>query len=212
LAPDDINRTVYPDGSFDRLPGRDFIGVEDDVAAFAHVICSSKTRTPIVLGIFGHWGAGKTFFMEKLYTACAGQSLMQIKFNAWHYARSNLWASLVEVVLKNLHNALGDSFEFNKTISELGVTIQVKQSLESEVNAARLRVEEADTLLTNVDSALRKAKYEVEKIEGDLKDNENASADHSSIVSACLRSIFSKRVPKKSVAMCRAKRPSRGAS
>ena len=44
----------------------DFLDVEREAKAFARVAASTNTIPPISIGIFGEWGSGKTFFMEKM--------------------------------------------------------------------------------------------------------------------------------------------------
>lgn len=99
---------------------QDFLNIDDDVYALASVICSRKVVPPLSIGLFGDWGSGKTFFMEKLRESVdwiSKQSrlsgklqrdlsfykrVVQIEFNAWNYSSGNLWASLVQHILENL--------------------------------------------------------------------------------------------------------------
>ena len=65
--------------------------------------------------MFGDWGSGKTFFMRPASTQQVAQvvdataeddgfehAIVQIQFNAWHYAEINLWASLVGHIFDEL--------------------------------------------------------------------------------------------------------------
>ncbi|KQY28829.1 hypothetical protein ASD38_14390 [Caulobacter sp. Root487D2Y] len=93
----------------------DVLDTERDVEALAQLVCLDRV-TPLAVAIFGDWGSGKSTFMAKLEQAVrempgreAGQALplveeanaarfvhpiVQIRFNAWHFADANLWASL----------------------------------------------------------------------------------------------------------------------
>ncbi len=88
---------------------RDSLDIAADVEAFAELICLRSAKPPISIGLFGNWGSGKSFFMEKLsqrveqLTKSESErtdspflgNVMQIRFNVWTYADSeNLWASL----------------------------------------------------------------------------------------------------------------------
>jgi hypothetical protein len=93
----------------------DVLDTERDVEALAQLVCLDRV-TPLAVAIFGDWGSGKSTFMARLEQAVrdmpgrdAGQALpmveeasaarfvhpiVQIRFNAWHFADANLWASL----------------------------------------------------------------------------------------------------------------------
>lgn len=96
--------------------GGDALGVGPDAEAFARLICLADV-TPLSIGLFGGWGSGKSTFMAMIEQAvdrlAAGEqaarqagrgraegaarfcgAVVQVRFNAWHYADANLWASL----------------------------------------------------------------------------------------------------------------------
>lgn len=92
-----------------------------DARAFAQIAVSRSTAPPLAVGVFGSWGAGKSFFMDQVHDQVerlAAQSreqgsdstsgkefhseVVQIRFNAWHYAETNLWASLVGHIFQEL--------------------------------------------------------------------------------------------------------------
>jgi hypothetical protein len=57
--------------------------------------------TPIVLGVFGEWGSGKSSVMRMLYNDLA-EDHVKLWFEAWQYAHQNeaLWRSLLLSVIK----------------------------------------------------------------------------------------------------------------
>jgi hypothetical protein len=91
---------------------------EDDLgfgvwaSMFAHIIAGDNTPMPLSIGIFGAWGAGKSYFMGLLraeidrFAASRRPGYLslvaQISFNAWHYADANLWASLGDEIFRQL--------------------------------------------------------------------------------------------------------------
>lgn len=103
-----------------RRVGGDPLRIEADVQAFARLICLEEAQPPLSIGLFGGWGSGKSTFMGQLETAIDEivdaererrgraaspqaappaesrfvQRVVQIRFNAWHFADASLWASL----------------------------------------------------------------------------------------------------------------------
>lgn len=100
---------------------RDLLDVGEEARAFARIAASRGTRLPLSIGVFGEWGSGKTFFMDSMAEHVAWLSsearragdgslflpdIVQIKFNAWHYIETNLWASLVDYIFSELDRKL----------------------------------------------------------------------------------------------------------
>ena len=106
ISPDSVDPTKGIPLSEDRL------GVSTYVSMMASVIADVDTPMPLSIGIFGEWGSGKSYFMGLLrhrireLEATPGSSycthISQISFNAWHYADSNLWASLGDEIFRQL--------------------------------------------------------------------------------------------------------------
>ena len=84
----------------------DRLGLNVYVTMLATMIARKTTAMPVSIGLFGEWGSGKSYFMGLLRDRVdelrrgAGpdspyhQEIVQITFNAWSYADTNLWASL----------------------------------------------------------------------------------------------------------------------
>lgn len=97
-------------------PADDPLDLSTDVLAFARLICLRDIDPPLSIGLFGGWGSGKSTFMHRLEEAVDDvtrrarakplgttpasvgpafiRNAVQIRFNAWHFADANLWASL----------------------------------------------------------------------------------------------------------------------
>ena len=138
---------------------RDLLGIEDEAAAFARIISARDVKPPLAIGVFGEWGSGKTFFMRRIHDsvqvlsadagaraeagATAGPFLadiVQIRFNAWHYIETNLWASLVEYIFTEL-----DRWLQNKTRNSKADAEQVFNRL---ATAQQLKLEALDGVIT----------------------------------------------------------------
>lgn len=93
---------------------RDRTGADREAEAFAMLATAREFVPPVAFGVFGEWGAGKSFFLRLIMDHVARLSseaddrspfhkdVVPIVFNAWHYAETNLWASLVDHIFSKL--------------------------------------------------------------------------------------------------------------
>ncbi|MDI5977491.1 P-loop NTPase fold protein [Amycolatopsis magusensis] len=135
--------------------GEDQLGVAAYVSMLATVIADPATPLPLSVGVFGEWGSGKSFFMGLLRAEVdrlASQDIVQIGFNAWHYADSDLWASLGDEIFRQLAGVDAKSPERAERIrAELSERLDQRRQLEAETQEAR---ETAAELQSEVDTAI----------------------------------------------------------
>ena len=90
---------------------KDDLGLSTYVTMMATAIARKDTKLPLSIGLFGEWGSGKSYFMgllrgEVKKLADEGgdyhKEIVQIGFNAWSYADTNLWASLGDEIFRSL--------------------------------------------------------------------------------------------------------------
>ncbi len=96
----------------DRPDGDDQLSFQGEVNALCEVIMDPDVSPPLAVGLFGSWGSGKSFFMEKMrervYELTSSspedrpKNVVQIRFNAWHYADTSLWASIAVEIFERL--------------------------------------------------------------------------------------------------------------
>ncbi len=142
----------------------DQLEVAPYVRMLASVICDQSTPVPLSVGIFGEWGSGKSFFMgmlrQRIDDIRVGTSnaywhdIRQISFNAWHYADTNLWASLGDEIFRQLLGEKDDNAARQLTLrAELEKSNQQRKELEAaaataEGEVTRLRAELEDASAT----------------------------------------------------------------
>ncbi len=118
----------------DAAQGEDQLKVKDEIEALATVLMLRSLQPPVAVGILGSWGSGKSFGMhlirqkvnkirrQRLNSGEAwgypGESdrpdllspyvghIYQIEFNAWTYAKSDLWASLMQEIFYELNRQI----------------------------------------------------------------------------------------------------------
>jgi KAP family P-loop domain len=159
----------------DAPDGRDLLNVEREVEAFAMLIASRRTLTPLSIGVFGGWGSGKSFFMRRVRERVAAISAVgrqegrasryhgqtaQIEFNAWHYSEGNLIACLVDHIFRNLRFDAGDEDEVVLRQRGADVLMQI-ESAEQTLDARRQELREAE-------SRIAEAKHQVEETEAKI--------------------------------------------
>ncbi|WP_372095075.1 P-loop NTPase fold protein [Tistrella mobilis] len=120
MLPDAVPAGAIPRDAVPRLANDDGWGlvaehrVGDDAvaAALARLAASESFTPPLAVGVFGAWGSGKSHFLRQVHdrvtelTAAkpAGfhHRIAQIRFNAWHYVDTDLWASLAGCIFEDL--------------------------------------------------------------------------------------------------------------
>lgn len=140
--------------------GDDQLGITADVHMLADLIASRRVVPPLSIGLFGYWGSGKSFFMRRMRarvreltraTADAERAsglrgpavsaycseIRQVSFNAWHYAESNLWASLATHLLDNLA-ASGSDDDLERHADELAERRRHQHSLLDQLSSLRM--------------------------------------------------------------------------
>ncbi len=104
------------------VPGgraEDLLSLRRDVNALCSVIAAADAALPLSIGLFGEWGSGKSFFMnmmeqrlddlQKSGPPAFCSRIIQLKFNAWHYMDTSLWASLTAEIFEGLATKLWTS-------------------------------------------------------------------------------------------------------
>jgi hypothetical protein len=137
--------------------------------AIAPLIAARAQMPPLSIALFGPWGSGKSVFMRMIQEAAGdfaaqgapavAQSrdtpfhsrIVQIEFNAWHYAEANLWASLVHAILEALQHALSQSATeqgaFDRLLSDLSLSQAAEGEARHHLAEAEARQAEAATSL-----------------------------------------------------------------
>ncbi|MBN2487166.1 MAG: hypothetical protein JXB34_14425 [Bacteroidales bacterium] len=140
----------------------DKLNITSDVKALARLLAYKELTPPISVALFGNWGSGKSFFMERLeeeikhlvikskeknvsIPVCG--EIAHIKFNAWHFMDANLWASLVFHIFEELNKACG-----NLTPAECKEIDLFKNlaSCEELTQEAIIKKDEAETNYNNI--------------------------------------------------------------
>jgi len=133
----DVERRL-PTYAADSSVGPDLIGITREVEAMASLVSAWSVEPPLSIGLFGEWGSGKSFFMQKMKERVKQigiearksnraqrdfgyyKNIVQVEFNAWHYVEGNLWASLVEHIFTNLRfeGTKEENLDSEKNITE----------------------------------------------------------------------------------------------
>ena len=151
----------------DRLPGYrsddpddpDRLNRDAEAAALAEMITAQSARPPLAIGLFGDWGEGKTHFLRRIadhvgkLAATARDdpddrlthsAVRQVRFNAWHYAETDLWASLVAELFRQLATSADPGLSLadeQRRQSRLAAEVIAQRGLQERLAGARARLD-----------------------------------------------------------------------
>jgi len=158
--------------SADDRRDKDHLNIKRDVNTLCSVIMAKDWTPPLSVGLFGDWGIGKSFFMDKMkdqikllakYSQKVTREedtkyvpyMAQVDFNAWHYVDTNLWASLVTRIFEKLSEDI-----FGKPLaSREDPYAQARQKLFEDLESTNKQIQEAK----RESSILEQAKNEAQK-------------------------------------------------
>ena len=154
-----------PYGRLEGEPLDDSLGVRTYAGHLAQLIAARETPMPLAIGLFGAWGAGKSYFMDLLdeqlkeIATQPGDTfhkhIIPIWFNAWHYLDTNLWANLVSEIFDQLFNSLPDKEDEEKAkLQNLKTELAQQSALAEE---AKVAVEQAQRVRRDAENDLREA-------------------------------------------------------
>jgi KAP family P-loop domain len=154
--PAGTSRLIVPAITDDAIEGHpDRLGVDADARALAALVASRGLEPPLAIGLYGEWGSGKTFFMKRVqaYVEDLTRSgatddfcseIAPVWFSAWHYARGNLWASLLHHVFASLYPAKSrHQLAFDELMARVQGAQQVTSALAAQTEAATMRLDGA---------------------------------------------------------------------
>lgn len=153
--------------------GEDQLNITKDVLAFARVMAAKSFIPPLAIALFGRWGSGKSFFMNKLkerinsFTLNQEQNVFckgiaQVHFNAWSYMDSNLWASLVTRIFEGLHEYISNDSKAQAKIEKQGIEDMFKKNL-SMANEEQEKLKKEKNLIEEKLNALQIEKEAIQK-------------------------------------------------
>ncbi|MFG1626204.1 P-loop NTPase fold protein [Kribbella sp. NPDC049227] len=187
LLPGAAADTVPEPGS-GRVKSADKLDVAVDVEMLVSVLLARDTPLPLAVGLFGDWGSGKSFFMALMqeridelaklakdrqpqaWPYC--QEIRQVRFNAWHYVDTDLWASLAATLFDELARA-GQADETQAKLKELDQAR--KKVVEARAERHRLEREVAE-LDAKVNRPIAAARAAVSAAIRAVRDEEKVSA------------------------------------
>ena len=156
---------VYPTAfANDRPDGDDRLDVRRFARALAGVVATRQVEPPLSIGVFGDWGSGKSFFMDLMDKEVEAitqdkrlradgermfcEHIVPIKFNAWQYADTNLWASLVYWILTRLEEHISgpekDSPQWNELMQRLEISGTLYSEAQKKHRQAEIAYKEAE--------------------------------------------------------------------
>jgi KAP family P-loop domain len=161
----------------------DLLNTKQYAHLFARLVAARALHPPLAFGLFGAWGAGKSYFMDLMEDhvdklakrddpkAVSWQKICQVRFNAWHYMDADLWASMAGELFEQIAEFLGGK---TSDVDEIAARRQaLKRQLHSTIeaeNEAKRRKLAAERSLAERHAALLKAEEAYERKRSALDD------------------------------------------
>ncbi|KAB1976841.1 P-loop NTPase fold protein [Streptomyces triticiradicis] len=149
-AVEDLQVTRLPSYQSDVTAAADALDRIGDATAVAQLINSRTAKPPLAVGLFGDWGEGKSHFLRLLQDQVEAttrpanhlwhSAVRQVRFNAWHYAETDLWASVVAELFAQLAVPVdGERGAEQRRQSRLTAELVEERGLRERLEAARTR-------------------------------------------------------------------------
>ncbi len=160
----------------DVITGDDYLSISGDVNALARIITSNRFIPPLAIALFGEWGSGKSFFMEKLKNKITSLSnspienyengICHIHFNAWSYLDANLWASIATRIFEGLYDYIDNNYpskdEKDKIKEKLNKKITLLENKNEFFEREKMNAKKEKDRLEKERNKLKKEKNEKE--------------------------------------------------
>lgn len=171
-----FERDVIPRSLTDLVDGRDVadaLGIEHLARSFARLLASSHATLPLAIGLFGHWGSGKSYFMQLIRqhvrTLSAAEqaapsgaykaNIAHITFNAWHYMDTDLWSSLALKIFDEVAAKISGKDKVDAQ------TIKARQDLVGKIESSHRARAEAEQVMAVAAQTRVEAMAEVADLE-----------------------------------------------
>ena len=94
----------------------DLLGFESGVESLCEIILKEELLAPTVVGVYGSWGSGKTWFMQMMRKYVEDRSPgTTLWINAWAYDRREaVWAGLILALLRLMRDTATVSQDVKK--------------------------------------------------------------------------------------------------
>lgn len=155
----------------------DYLGYEAYVNAFKYIIdnCDNLMNLPVVFGIHGRWGEGKSTFMELMQQCiCNPEKYIIVNINPWEYNNSKedfvkmFLISLFEAVKEYLDNEEAGREDYVKLflksiLSPLKLSAEFK-GIKAEYDVSKFTIESQKELIDEYVTNNFKVKKSIEKL------------------------------------------------
>jgi outer membrane protein assembly factor BamD (BamD/ComL family) len=144
----------------DTTSGEDHLSITPDVNMLCDLIMASSWSPPLSIGLFGDWGTGKSFFMDKMKKrieqidiqssrafktntkSLYSRDVIQVTYNAWQYQDSNVFASIASLVFESIAKKIdGQTIEEGNKKKKAADQQEVMKKLFGDLNITREQIE-----------------------------------------------------------------------
>ncbi len=151
-------------------PEKDLLNFSRYARPLADLIADARTQTPLTIGIYGHWGNGKTTLMQLIRQVLPREKFVHVEFVPWLYSSDeNLLIPLLHTIYDTLEENPLEHFKNSAArISAIITRITAALAIKT-ISAGQVSLKDVDEEYQRFNSANSSINSSIAKLRDELR-------------------------------------------